>query len=256
MERRLIFYTSLVLFEVFVSFVGTLLPEPFTFIFYFLSFLPPLALGYRRYKKEKEEREAAAGIREDTPNFLGLSGKNTALLLPVAALTVALVFLVSYLTSLLLSALDVVGAPEYTGSFPYLLLRGAILPAMLEELLFRLLPMLLLAPYSKKWAIILPSLLFMLVHPSLYQMPYALLAGLIFIVTDLVFESVLPSIFIHLINNTVSTVWIYYINTETRVAIFASVIGAFAVVSAVIIIVFKREYGRLLRRCFSSRKAL
>ena len=256
MEGHLIYYTILVLFEVSVSFVGTLFSEPFTLILYFLSFLPPLILGYRRYKRERAEREAAAGIREEAPNLLGISRKNAALSIPVALLTVALVFLVSYITSLLLSALNVGGAPEYTGSFTYLLLRGAILPAMLEELLFRLLPLLLLAPYSKRWAILLSSLLFMLVHPSPYQMPYALLAGVIFIVADLVFESILPSLFIHLINNTVSAVWIYYINTGTRAAVFVSVIGALAAVSAVIIIVFKKEYARLFRRCFPKRKPL
>ena len=45
MEKTMVFYAVLVLFQVTLSLIGSLLPEPFYLIVYILSFLIPVAIG-------------------------------------------------------------------------------------------------------------------------------------------------------------------------------------------------------------------
>lgn len=67
--------------------------------------------------------------------------------------------------------------PTVTPSLPLFL--GAVLIAPIaEELLFRGLILKLLLPYGEAWAVTLSAVLFALAHGSLFQMPYALIAGL------------------------------------------------------------------------------
>ena len=91
-----------------------------------------------------------------------------------------------------------------------MLIIHALLPSFLEEMLFRYLPMKLIAPYSRRLCILLSSAYFALIHFNLFQIPYALLAGLVFITVDLWADSVLPSFILHLLNNVISVLWIKY----------------------------------------------
>ena len=143
------------------------------------------------------------------------------------------------------------GAPVYEGDFTSLLIKGALIPAMFEELLFRYLPIILLAPYGKRSAVLLSASLFTLVHANLYQMPYALAAGLLFITADLLFDSILPSLMAHLLNNTVSVIWMFYINTEVRITVFAIALAFLSLLSLCLAVLFRKEYARLFKKCFS-----
>ena len=87
------------------------------------------------------------------------------------------------------------------GGFFEAALRYALLTAVLEELIFRYLPMRLLAHRSPRAALLLSSLFFSLVHCDLFQMPYALFAGAVFMILDLAANSVIPSLVIHFLNN-------------------------------------------------------
>jgi membrane protease YdiL (CAAX protease family) len=129
-------------------------------------------------------------------------------------------------TAVFSSFFNISGAPSYSGDFTTLLFRNALIPAFLEELLFRYLPILLFAPHGKWRAVVLSSVLFALAHASVYQMPYALIAGVIFITADLIFDSIIPSLAFHLLNNAVSVIWMFYINTDTRITVFVSVLSA------------------------------
>jgi membrane protease YdiL (CAAX protease family) len=83
-------------------------------------------------------------------------------------------------------------------------LTHALLPAVLEEGLFRFVPLKVLSPISRKIAVLLSAALFAIVHGSVYKIPYAFAAGVIFAMLDIYFASLLPSLLIHFLNNLLS----------------------------------------------------
>ena len=58
--------------------------------------------------------------------------------------------------------------------------RHALLPALLEELAFRYLPLRLMEKRAPRGTVVLSATLFALVHHSLFSIPYAFFAGIIF----------------------------------------------------------------------------
>lgn len=107
---------------------------------------------------------------------------------------------VSAITTLLFPSLAPQAAPlSFTA-----VLTSALSPAIGEELLFRLVALSLLLPYGKRFAVITSALLFALFHQSLYQMPYALAAGVVLALAALYSHSLLLPVFLHFANNLLS----------------------------------------------------
>ena len=151
---------------------------------YFLAFLVPMAFGLWTVKDEENGRM-----------YLGVKGEDLRFFLPLAAPTVYLVMILSVVTSLLLKlTLGVENNVDLGNSLVVALLYHALLPAVLEEALFRYLPMRMLAGHSKRVTVLLSATLFALVHHSLFSIPYAFLAGMIFMLIDLACDSVIPSV--------------------------------------------------------------
>lgn len=71
-----------------------------------------------------------------------------------------------------------------------------------EELLFRGAILKSLSPYGSKFAIIISSVLFGLVHGNFQQIPFALLAGLVFGYVAVKTDSLFYTIILHIINNS------------------------------------------------------
>ena len=117
---------------------------------------------------------------------------------------IAIVILVSFVTSELLGLFGVSSTVDVSGNILVSLFKNAFLPAVLEELLFRLAPITLLCRYSKKWAVVLSALFFALAHGNFFQIPYALVAGVILGALYLASGSVIPSVFLHFVNNALS----------------------------------------------------
>lgn len=80
-------------------------------------------------------------------------------------------------------------------------LQAAILPAFLEELLFRGAIMQSLRPFGDRFALVVSSLLFALAHGNLVQAPNAMLSGLVLGYFALYAGSLFPSILMHFVNN-------------------------------------------------------
>ncbi len=161
--------------------------------------------------------------------------------IPFAFISLIGVMGISFLTSLLLNSLGKGEAELLSGNIVYLISRYAFLPAFLEELLFRLVPLCLIAPYSKKSAIVLSSIMFAVVHCDMFEIPYALFAGVLYMFVDIMAGSVLPSIIIHLVNNVVAVLWQVYFIPLGLTAYALAVIGALAIISALaVILAFKR----------------
>ncbi len=105
--------------------------------------------------------------------------------------SLGLVYSCSYITEALLSAISFSGikVSSYTVSLPdgpyeiiISFLSMVILPAILEEMLFRGALLNAFLPYGKNFAIIISALLFSLMHANPHQMLYAFCAGILFAV--------------------------------------------------------------------------
>ena len=195
-------------------------------ILYAAAFVLPTALGLYLGKRH--------GAHLKTPR---ISRKDMALFLPVIFPAMLIIIAISELTSLLLTA---VGFENAVTVYPTLLeniVRHALIPAVFEEALFRYLPVSLYGGENTRGCVLVSSLTFAFIHCNLFQIPYAFVAGVIFVSLNIMFDSPLPSWILHAVNNTVSVISLYY-RTEGWVLISVSVL---ALLSSVIL-VMKRKY--------------
>ena len=130
-------------------------------------------------------------------------------------------------------------------SYLLALLTHALAPAILEEALFRYVPMRLLAPYSQRGAIFISAFFFALVHHELFTIPYAFVGGLIFMAIDLATESVIPSIVILFINNALS-VSMSFAPYEPIIIFFYIWIGGLTLLSVISMFRKKDDYEMAL----------
>lgn len=88
----------------------------------------------------------------------------------------------------------------------YMILCVAVMPALVEEFVFRGAILGLLRPYGKWPAIIVSSLLFSLIHGNFVQIPFAFIVGLALGMVSVATKSIWPAILIHFLNNAYSCV--------------------------------------------------
>ncbi len=211
-------------------------------IVYYLSFLIPFA-------------SAVAFIKIKSLDIFKIkfvpTKENGLLSLPIIAPALLLIFAVSFLTNLLLSLFSSNSTVDVSGNIFTLILLHALLPAVLEEALFRYIPLKLIAPYSKSYAVIISALYFSLVHCNLYQIPYAFVAGIVFAAVDIMAESILPSFVFHLLNNLLSIVWLKYAVNDRLQLIYIMALLALAVLSAVFIVIYRRKYSEKIKKLIS-----
>ena len=207
----------------------------FSEIFYYLAFLLPGAICLLVYGKNLPRK-----------NYLKLSKDDLTTSLPCIAPSIVLIALISSVTSFVISAL---GGGEYNvdlgSSLPRALLLSALLPALLEEFLFRYVPMRLLSGNSRRDTVIISALFFSLSHLNFYTIPYAFVAGIVLMSLDVATDSILPSFALHLLNNVVSILIIFYPPTFIWV-----VIGVLAVLSLIVIALRRKFYVRLISYVF------
>lgn len=151
----------------------------------------------------------------------------------------------SYLISLLEQwNVPVPEMPDMMESTPTSLLLNlfvvAVLPAILEEALFRGCVLRVLRPYGDFFAVFVSSVLFGLMHGNVRQIPFALIVGLalgwLYVVTNSIF---LPMV-VHFANNALSVVMEYlafYLPENSVNYFYGFIIYALAVIGAVALIV-------------------
>ncbi len=212
---------------------------------YYSAFMIPIAIGFYSSKSLKYEREEIAGVAEAPDTLLDVKRFDFKRLIPLIAPTVTVVFLISLITSLVFALFGVsTPAVEQRNVFLMILLH-ALVPAVLEELLFRYIPMKLLLPYSKRWCILYSAICFALIHCSFLQIPYAFAAGVIFMAIDVAMGSVWPSLILHLVNNTASIIWIKYCSGMTASVIFISVMLILSIVSFLFVYKKRDAYKKM-----------
>lgn len=237
-------YTFLTLAFLLASSAAGMLAAPFNIIFKIAAYGVPVFVGYLVSRKFKREREEIAGVAEAESTLVGIKPCRLAGLAPLVMPTLGLIFLISYLTSLLLGTLGIAGSTVEDAPLFEMLIIHALVPSLLEEMLFRYLPMKLIAPYSRRLSIVVSSVYFALIHFNLFQIPYALVAGVIFIVIDLWADSVLPSFILHLLNNAISVLWIKYSASAEFAMWYTVILVSLSLLSLVPIVIKRKEYIR------------
>lgn len=123
--------------------------------------------------------------------------------------------LANYLTNYWLELVELFGVqryePEYMndpgiGAAIGNLAIYAVIPGILEELVFRGWILGALRPFGERRALLLSALLFGLLHGNLTQIPFAFLLGLLFGFLCIKTGSLWPSMLLHVINNGLSVV--------------------------------------------------
>lgn len=109
------------------------------------------------------------------------------------------------------------------GSFWILFLFVAVAAPIFEELIFRKLLLYPLRRHGDWFAIIITALLFGFYHGNFDQMPYAFVVGMLFALLAVNTNSVIPSMVLHVLNNTLVTLSQYLIkvtgNTEPALSV-------------------------------------
>lgn len=199
-------------------------------LLYYLSFATPAVLVLLLRRR--------LGI-EMKPPRVKISGEGLGITLAFAAPSLALVFLVSYLTSLALSHFGGGPVADVSGDLWLVLIKNALAVPLLEEMLFRYIPLSLLSEHSRRGAIIYSAVFFASVHCSLYQLPYAFLAGVIFALLDIMTDSILPSLLLHVANNAISVLWLRYSGDALFSEMYVTVLVSLAAISLPIIYVMR-----------------
>ena len=246
MQKELKMLSIVYVFTLFMLFVPNFFSTEIYGMMYFLSLLLPLLLGvfYCIFEKKKGELFAAL-----TPN------KAIFKTLPCVAPTLFVVTGVSYLTTLLLTALTGrTNALELGESLPLALLVYALLPSVMEELLFRFLPLALIGKRSPRLCILFSATAFALVHHSFFSIPHAFVAGVVFMAIDLFAGSVYPSLIAHFLNNVLSVIWIMYSGEVLFSFFYFGTLLLFALLSFFIVFIKRREYLPALRTLLSGRE--
>ena len=172
----------------------------FSSVVYYLAFALPIGISLFMTRND--------GI--EATKYLTVDKSEIKRSLPLIFPTISVIMLIASLTSLLIFAVSGrTNEVDVGDSLPVALITHALLPALLEEAIFRYLPMRLLSSHSKRGAILISAFFFSLAHADLFTIPYAFAAGAIFMIIDLFTDSVIPSVIIHFINNALSIFMIF-----------------------------------------------
>lgn len=219
---------------------GSLENKVLSDIFYYLAFLIPIGMGLCYIFKKREPVHSAAPI---SPNDFTLKKDEAILALPLIMPEIFAVLLISVATSTLMNLLGQNNTTSFNEPFGYAVLIHALIPAVLEELLFRFIPIKLIGKGEEKTAIILSSLMFAFAHVSLFQIPYAFVAGIIFASVYIATGSILPTVFMHFLNNLVSLMTIYGIGSSWLIPLCLVLL----IISVLIIIIRRKVYLNALK---------
>lgn len=218
-------------------------------VLYYLAYLIPVCFSFLYIKKwEKDE------IKPQPPGLLP-DGKSVVYALPFVFPFILIVALISLLSSIILGALGYTDSVDVSGNIITVIFRHAVLPAFFEEAVFRFIPIALIAPYSKKSALFISSIFFAVAHCNLFQIPYALFAGLVLAYITLASGNIIPAIILHLLNN-ISSIILMRNMSEGFNFVFFLVLFALCAVSLVFIIIKREKYGKLLKEILADKRAV
>lgn len=227
---------------------------PASEILYYSAFIVPTALILSFTYNPPESLHASARpekseVINDFKKDFSVSRRTLLFSLPVIAPTILIVLGISALTSLLMGKLGIDNTVTLETTLLIAIITHALIPAVLEELLFRLAPIKLLRG-NKKTALILSAVMFAFAHANLFQIPFALVAGFACGTLYVVTGSILPSILLHFINNTVSLLSMYGFG-DLKIILTLSVLS---LASVIFIFVYRRTFIKMIKDSFDNEK--
>lgn len=205
-----------------------------TNIVYILAFALPVFLGFlllRRKPSEEDDR------------YLIIKKEEFFLTLPVIFPCILLIFSLSSLSNLFMNLAGFSSTPVVDDNLTMAILLSAALPAILEEVAFRYLPMRFIGKRSPRLCIILSALMFALVHHSFFSYLYAFGAGVVFMLIDLMCDSVIPSVIIHFLNNVLAIFWIRYSGVAGFPTALVLVLVGLSLISGVAFFLMRKRYA-------------
>ena len=227
-----------------IAFVGLLVMSSMTSgiasdILYYSAFILPILFGIAVIRLKGAPNTPPSATKGEV---LGLS-------LPLAFPVIALISLIAFLTGLLLNFLGYENAVSFSEPFLPAALLHALVPALLEEMLFRFIPIKLLQKESASPAFSIPftAIAFSLAHTNLFQIPYAAFAGAALALLFMLTGSIVPSVAVHFLNNLISLLTIYY---DFDLWVYISV-AVLAVASVIIVVLRRNIYKTRLKELFS-----
>ena len=135
----------------------------------------------------------------------------------------------------------------------------AVLPALLEEMVFRGYVMGTLRRYGDGLAVVVSALLFGLMHGNVVQIPFAFLLGLVLGVLALQGGSIWPAVALHFLNNLMAVLLEYaafHISEEQLQTVSLLLFLALALVGAVAVIILFARRSPLVRPTSSGQSLL
>jgi membrane protease YdiL (CAAX protease family) len=235
LKKEIKFLTASALFTLLLLMVSGAFDGVLQTITYICAFLLPAFIClYMYFQGEKKSQILSS-------EWLAVKGEGIAFSVCAMPLAILLTLSVSVVTALLLGLFGfekttVINEPPLLA-----ILLHALLPALLEEIGFRYLPLRILGKRAPRFTVFFSAALFSLLHHSLYSIPYALVAGVIFMAVDLAFESVIPSIFIHFVNNVVALLTMGALGVSVELYVIFIVLGALSLLSALVLLLFARR---------------
>lgn len=196
------------------------------------SLLLPLLVGLLLFRKRCGGRIIA---------FEEKSRKRTIicyLLFPIILLGI---IAVSALSTFLFSLIGIESTTTLSYPLPTALIFYAAVPALLEEALYRYLPMLALQDESRTSVLVFSSVAFALAHLSLISLPYALFAGVGLFLVNLIGKGPLPSFLLHLTNNVLGVLLLFYPESTALLVGIVVALASLSVVCAVLLLKRKDE---------------
>lgn len=110
-----------------------------------------------------------------------------------------------------LSGAEDIPVPQTAAGWALMVINDSAAPALLEEFAFRCVLLQPLRKYGDKFAIVVTSVAFALMHGNMVQIPFAFIAGLALGYFCVMTESIWTSVTIHFANNLLSVIFsVYY----------------------------------------------
>lgn len=236
------------LFLLILGMSGSVKNELASDLVYYLAFLIPTALGVSYIFEGFGKQNSSMQKKVELDDFK-LTRDGAILSLPLIFPEIFAVLLISAATSALMALFGQENTATFTEPFIYAIFIHALIPAILEELLFRFVPIKMLKG-EEKTAIILSSVMFAFAHANIFQIPYAFIAGLIFAFVYVATGSILPSVIMHFMNNLVSLTSIYGFGGGWLVPVLA----ALSLISIIIILIRRKAYTEKIKILYRGNK--
>ncbi len=213
-------------------------------VIYIIAFLLPIILGFK-----------SSADRNKDGDFLSFGGIKKAA--PFVAPTILIVMGLSFLTSVIITAATgKTNDIDLGKSLILAILTHALAPAILEEALFRFIPLRVMKKERMIEIVLWSSVFFSLIHHSLFSMPYAFFAGAMFMIIDIYTGSIWPSVIIHFLNNALSVLFAFYGESTVFVGVALAVIIALTAVSIIYVVIKRESYREFMTKLFAGKLEL